>query len=83
MSGGVLRKTRTGKGMTQKELGELVGRSKQTISSIEVGVVDMNLQMTMKVAAALQVDPAIFLPAKTRKNCRTRRMAHENQYNQY
>ena len=69
MTGGILRKARVGKGMTQKELGELVGRSKQTISGIEAGIVGMSLQMATKVAAALQIDPAIFLSIKTRKNC--------------
>lgn len=69
MVGKVLREVRTRKGLTQKELGLLIGRSKQTISNIEAGAVGMSLKMAVSVAAALKVSPGIFLPISTKKIC--------------
>lgn len=68
MIGDTLRAARIKRGLTQKELAVLVGKSKQTISNIEVGAVGLNLTLAMKLAEALKVKPSIFLPSKTRKS---------------
>ena len=70
MVGNVLREARLKRGLTQKQLGSLIGRSKQTVSNIELGAVGMSLDMAINVAAALEVTPGIFLPTKTIKSCR-------------
>ena len=69
MVGNVLREVRRKRGVTQRELGAKIGRTKQTISNIEVGAVGMSLNMAIKVAAALNVNPGIFLPGETIKIC--------------
>lgn len=60
----VLRDTRKKRGLTQKDLGILVGRSKQVISRLESGSGGVSIEMTTKLAKALQVNPNIFLPKK-------------------
>ena len=52
-----LRETRNqGSGLTQQQLADLVGVSRQTIISIESGRYSPSLELAIKIAAALDVE---------------------------
>jgi len=67
MYGKALKEIRTKRGLTQEELGILVGKSKQAISRLEVEESHMSIDMAVKLARTLKVSPTIFLPSETRK----------------
>lgn len=59
-------------GLTQTELGELIGKSLETIGRIERGSSAPSLELLEKLAEALKVDPRDLLgtgnyPARSRK----------------
>lgn len=51
------------KGMTQKELGEKIGKSKTTENNYETGETDIPLSSILRIAEELEVEPAILLGA--------------------
>ena len=53
-------------GLTQKELGEIVGVSRQVITRIESGTQNVTLETLQKVAVALDYDFTIELKQKKR-----------------
>lgn len=56
-----IRELREGKGLTQEQLGKLVGRSKYVIGRIEEGKTPLKVEMARKLADALEVPlPDIF-----------------------
>lgn len=68
--GAQVRRLRKGRGLTQTQLaqlidpdGERIGRS--SIANIEAGSQRVALHLLLDLAAALEVDPAVLLPAAT------------------
>ena len=66
--GEIIRKARLKRDLTQGELGNLVGRSKQNVCDIEKGrKKDLKSEMLIKFADALRINPNIFLPKRYSK----------------
>jgi transcriptional regulator with XRE-family HTH domain len=61
-----LRDARKGKGLTQKELGEMIGVTRQRITRIESGTQNVTIETLQKLAGALDYDFAIELKQKKR-----------------
>jgi len=59
--GNMVRHHRERAGVTQAELGDLVGKSLETIGRIERGATAPSLALLEKLAAALKVDPRDLL----------------------
>jgi transcriptional regulator with XRE-family HTH domain len=60
--GSRVRKARRHIGMSQEELGYLVGLNRSSISNVELGRQRVALHMLMQFATALAVEPADLLP---------------------
>lgn len=56
-----LKRLREEKGLSQKELADLIGTSNQQISRLEKGQVRLNTDWMHRLADALSIDPAVFL----------------------
>ena len=61
MPGDKIKNARIMRGLSQRELGLLVGKSKQTICEIEGEKRGLSLKLAIKIAKALKVDPNFFL----------------------
>lgn len=61
----VLKELRTARGLTQQQLAEVLGVSRQTVISIESGKYDPSLPLAFKIARYLETTiEAVFIPAK-------------------
>ena len=58
--GPALRRVRTEKGMTQKQLGEAAGLHPNTVAKLERGEVEPSWQVVLATAKALDVDCTAF-----------------------
>ena len=67
MYGKTLRTERNKIGITQMELGNRIGKSKQWVSEFERGNIRLNMDIAVQLAAALDVMPDIFLPRRSKK----------------
>ena len=65
--GKTLRTERKKSGITQSELGNLIGKSKQWVSEFERGNIRLNLDIAIQLANALGANPDIFLPKRSKK----------------
>ena len=65
MAGYRIRQFREAKGLTQEQLGELVGRTKSTISRIEDGTTSLDLELARKIADALDTTLGAVLDIET------------------
>ena len=65
--GKTLRTQRKKIGITQAELGRMVGKSKQWVSEFERGNIRLNMDIAVQLSAALDVTPDIFLPRRSKK----------------
>ena len=65
--GKIVRKAREKKGLTQTELGRVMGKSKQWVSEFERGNIRLKMDVAVQLAAALEVMPDIFLPKRSNK----------------
>ncbi|WP_146903648.1 helix-turn-helix transcriptional regulator [Adhaeribacter aerolatus] len=61
-----LRDARKELGLTQKELGEIIGVTRQRITRIESGTQNVTIETLQKLAAALDYDFTIELKQKKR-----------------
>lgn len=64
-----LREIRESLSMTLEEVGKKVGKSKQWLSELERGNIDLKYDMAIKLAKVYGGTPDIFLPKKS-KNIR-------------
>lgn len=62
-----LRKARKELGLTQKELGEIIGVTRQVITRIESGTQNVTLETLRKLVSALNYDFTIELKQKKKK----------------
>ncbi|GAB4023739.1 hypothetical protein GCM10028808_74880 [Spirosoma migulaei] len=53
--GQLIRETRKAKGLTQKELGEIMGLSESTVNKYEAGKQNLSLETVQKIADALKI----------------------------
>ena len=65
--GKIVRKAREKKGLTQTDLGRVMGKSKQWVSEFERGNIRLKMDVAVQLAAALEVMPDIFLPKGSNK----------------
>ena len=65
--GKTLRSQRKKSGITQSELGSMIGKSKQWVSEFERGNIRLNMDIAVQLANALGATPDIFLPNRTKK----------------
>lgn len=56
----LIRETRRTKGLTQKEIGEMLGISESTFNRYENGTANLSLETVEKVANILGVNPKIL-----------------------
>ena len=70
--GKIVRKAREKKGLTQTDLGRVMGKSKQWVSEFERGNIRLKMDVAVQLAAALEVMPDIFLPKRSNKIGQTR-----------
>ena len=63
--GKIVRKAREKKGLTQTDLGRVMGKSKQWVSEFERGNIRLKMDVAVQLAAALEVMPDIFLPKRS------------------
>ena len=68
MYGTVLRRERLKHNLTQTEIGEKIGKSKQWVSEFERGNIRLNIDVAVKLAKVLGLTADIFLPRKS-KSC--------------
>ncbi|KAA5539678.1 helix-turn-helix domain-containing protein [Adhaeribacter rhizoryzae] len=61
-----LRKARRKSGLTQKELGEMIGVTRQMITRIESGTQNVTIKTLQKLTGALEYDFTIELKQKKR-----------------
>ena len=64
--GKIVRKAREKKGLTQTDLGRVMGKSKQWVSEFERGNIRLKMDVAVQLAAALEVMPDIFLPKRSK-----------------
>ena len=64
--GKTLRSERKKSGITQSELGIMIGKSKQWVSEFERGNIRLNMDIAIQLANALGTTPDIFLPKWTK-----------------
>ena len=57
--GSIIRHHRKKKGMTQKELGELIGKTGNQISMYEKGESDISISLLTDISIELQIEPPI------------------------
>ena len=68
MYGTVLRRERLKHNLTQTEIGEKIGKSKQWVSEFERGNIRLNIDIAVKLAKVLGLTADIFLPRKSNSN---------------
>jgi putative transcriptional regulator len=68
MYGTVLRRERLKHNLTQTEIGEKIGKSKQWVSEFERGNIRLNIDLAVKLAKVLGLTADIFLPRKSKSN---------------
>ena len=68
MYGTVLRRERLKHNLTQTEIGEKIGKSKQWVSEFERGNIRLNIDVAVKLAKVLGLTADIFLPRKSNSN---------------
>jgi transcriptional regulator with XRE-family HTH domain len=56
-----IREARKAKGMTQKELGALMGLSESVVNKYEAGKQNLSLETVQKVALALGMDLSVMI----------------------
>lgn len=66
MYGKVLRRERMKHQMTQTEIGEMIGKSKQWVSEFERGNIRLKLDVAVELASVLGLTADIFLPRKSK-----------------
>ena len=67
MYGTVLRRERLKHNLTQTEIGEKIGKSKQWVSEFERGNIRLNVDVAVALASILDVTVDVFLPQKSKK----------------
>ena len=70
MYGKILRRERLKHQLTQVEIGEKIGRSKQWVSELERGNIRLNIDVAVKLAKVLGLTADIFLPRKSKSSSR-------------
>jgi transcriptional regulator with XRE-family HTH domain len=60
-----IRELRLKKGLTQKDLGEMVGVSHVHVSQLERGIKNLNNHLLQRFAAALEVEPSDLILSET------------------
>ena len=70
MYGTVLRRERLKHNLTQTEIGEQIGKSKQWVSEFERGNIRLNIDIAVKLAKVLGLTADIFLPRKSKSSSR-------------
>ena len=70
MYGTVLRRERLKRNLTQTEIGEKIGKSKQWVSEFERGNIRLNIDVAVKLAKVLGLATDIFLPRKSKSSSR-------------
>jgi len=65
-----LREVRIQKHMTLEEVGNKIGKSKQWMSELERGNIDLKYDTAIELAKVYGGTPDIFLPKKSKKNSR-------------
>ena len=68
MYGKILRRERLKHQLTQVEIGEKIGRSKQWVSELECGNIRLNVDVAVALASILDVAVDVFFPHKSKKN---------------
>ena len=68
MYGKILRRERLKQQLTQVEIGEKIGKSKQWVSEFERGNIRLNIDLAVKLAKVLGLTADIFLPRKSNGN---------------
>ena len=68
MYGTVLRRERLKRNLTQTEIGEKIGKSKQWVSEFERGNIRLNIDVAVKLAKVLGLTADIFLPRKSKSS---------------
>ena len=68
MYGTVLRRERLKHNLTQTEIGEKIGKSKQWVSEFERGNIRLNIDIAVKLAKVLGLTADIFLPRKSKSS---------------
>ena len=68
MYGTVLRRERLKHNLTQTEIGNKIGKSKQWVSEFERGNIRLNIDIAVKLAKVLGLTADIFLPRKSNSN---------------
>ena len=68
MYGKILRRERLKQQLTQVEIGEKIGKSKQWVSELERGNIRLNIDIAVKLAKVLGLTADIFLPRKSNGN---------------
>ena len=63
-----LREVRMQNKMTLEEVGHAIGRSKQWMSELERGNIDLKYDTAVELARVYGGTPDIFLPLKSKKN---------------
>ena len=67
MYGKILRRERLKQQLTQVEIGEKIGKSKQWVSELERGNIRLNVDIAVALASILDVTVDVFLPQKSKK----------------
>ena len=70
MYGKILRRERLKQQLTQVEIGEKIGKSKQWVSELERGNIRLNIDVAVKLAKVLGLTADIFLPRKSKSSSR-------------
>ena len=70
MYGKILRRERLKQQLTQVEIGEKIGKSKQWVSEFERGNIRLNIDLAVKLAKVLGLTADIFLPRKSKSSSR-------------
>ena len=68
MYGKILRRERLKQQLTQVEIGEKIGRSKQWVSELERGNIRLNVDVAVALASILDVTVDVFFSHKSKKN---------------
>lgn len=75
--GKTVRSARVKSGITQLQLGKLIGKSKQWVSEFERGNIRLTMDIAVQLANALGSSPDIFLPNKAKNVGQTKAGANE------
>ena len=67
MYGKILRRERLKQQLTQVEIGEKIGKSKQWVSELERGNIRLNVDVAVALASILDVTVDVFLSQKSKK----------------